>query len=124
MAPTSSTSCSRSRRPTWSAWRPRFSTSADVCRSRAVDNKSGRPSPPKTGSGVKPPAPAPATFRGFSPTHRSRNTGTLFQVLDVVEDLTHSRKGKKMVVFRTSLGVKYVRDADEFMDGRYEEVTP
>jgi hypothetical protein len=82
------------------------------------DNKSGRPWPPQTGSALKPPV---STFLGFSPTHRHKVTGSLFQLLDVIADITDDRKGSKVVLIRNSLGSKYVREVSEFQD-RYEDI--
>jgi hypothetical protein len=62
------------------------------------------------------------TYRGFSPTHRHRKTGGLYQLLDVVIDATNNRDGQKVAIYRNSLGVKFVREVEEFMDGRFEEV--
>jgi hypothetical protein len=83
------------------------------------DTKSGRPWPPQTGSAPKPPV---STFFGFSPTHRHKKTGGLYQLMDVVIDATNNRDGQKVAIYRNSLGVKFVREVTEFMDGRFEEV--
>jgi hypothetical protein len=63
-----------------------------------------------------------STFVGFSPTHRHKKTGGLYQLLDIVIDATDGREGRLVSFYKNPLGIKFIQDVEEFMDGRFEEV--